>query len=520
MTIGADTYFQDPESMQWGKGAPPEDAPLNVMQMVGLLYLPNGGPTTLGETVILDDGARGYVLVTEPPVRQTGGMGGMDLLSAGSLTRVVDADDFLTREVRVSVVGLGHEAGDIVAIRYHGFGQLLSIEPPENYIELLPETFDSGVQEPTMVLGLARNGDGNVEVTFSKPVFVQGEIVLYVLEPSTGGWELPLLSGSGTDTLIFSAAPEGKPSPAGWRFLRLHPLSQSEIHGGIPNFLDDLFCGTFETSTTSRLADDLPVRITAGGYPAALARPTPRRRANWYRNFVDTQLQRDVRDMARISSLDVLPRLLSAASSQTARLFNLSDMASPFQLSRPTIDSYIQLLERLFLIYRLPPWHGNRLSRLVKSPKLHIGDTGLGCALIGSNPGTLAQDRALLGQFLETFVFQELKRQAICQEQPMGFYHYRDKDQVEVDVVIEQGAMAVAGIEIKASATVSQSDFRGLRKLKKVVGDRFAAGVVFYDGAITASFGDAMFAVPIRSLCEGRVVGLGSFVLGIDRLAP
>ena len=212
VTIGTDTYFQDPASMQWLKGAHPDDALLSVMQMVGLLYLPNDAPTTLGETVTLDDGTEGYVLVTEPPAEQSGGMGGMDLLSAGNLTRVVGADDFLTREVRVSVMGLDGEAGDIVTIRYHGFGETLSIEPPENYMELPPEALSSGVQGPPTVLGLARNGDGNVKVTFSKPVFVQGEIVLYVLEPSTGGWELPLLSGSGTDTLIFSAAPEGKPA--------------------------------------------------------------------------------------------------------------------------------------------------------------------------------------------------------------------------------------------------------------------------------------------------------------------
>ena len=223
--------------------------------------------------------------------------------------------------------------------------------------------------------------------------------------------------------------------------------------------------------------------------------------------------------MARISTLDALPRLLTAAASQTARLFNLSELASPFQLSRPTIDNYVELLERLFLIDRLPPWHGNRLSRLVKSPKLHIGDTGLGGALVGTNPDSLGKDRTLLGQFLETFVFQELKRQAVCQEQPLAFYHYRDKDQVEVDVVIEKGSMAVAGVEVKASATVTSADFRGLRKLKRIAGDRFAAGAVLYDGEITAGFGDAMFAVPLRSLCEGRSAGFEPFVLGGDRLA-
>ncbi len=286
--------------------------------------------------------------------------------------------------------------------------------------------------------------------------------------------------------------------------LRLHPFSQGEIHGWTSNFLDDLFSGSFLTSRSDRLGEDLVARITDGGYPAALARSTLRRRANWYRNFIETQIQRDVRDLARVSSLDVLPRLLSAAASQTARLYNLSDLAAPFQLSRPTIGGYINLLERLFLIERLPPWNSNRLSRLVKTPKLHLGDTGLGCALLGFNPDALAKDRSLFGQFLETFVFQELKRQAICQEQPLAFFHYRDKDQAEVDVVIERGGMEVAGVEVKAAATVLSSDFRGLRKLKKGIGSRFKAGVVLYDGEITSRFGDRLYAVPIRQLWEAE----------------
>ena len=135
------------------------------------------------------------------------------------------------------------------------------------------------------------------------------------------------------------------------------------------------------------------------------------------------------------------------------------------------------LLERLFLIDRLPPWHRNQLSRLVKTPKLHIGDTGLGCALLGVTPRALAKDRELLGQYLESFVLQELKRQSVCQDVPLEFFHYRDRDQVEVDIVIERGAREVAGVEVKAAATVTPSDFRGLRKLKKAVGERFAKGL-------------------------------------------
>ncbi len=325
-----------------------------------------------------------------------------------------------------------------------------------------------------------------------------------------------LLTGSSQVLLVPALAD----SLAGrMEILRLHPLSQGELFGGIPNFLDDLFRGEFKTSTFQRLADELAERIACGGYPEALARPTSRRRANWYRNFIDTQLQRDVRDMARISTLDALPRLLTAAALQTAQLYNLSNMASLFQLSRPTIGDYVTLLERLFLVDRLPPWHANQLRRLVKTPKLHIGDTGLACALIGVGPRDLAQNRELLGQYLESFVFQELRRQSICQETPLEFFHYRDRDQVEVDIVIERGAREVAGVEVKAAATVTQSDFRGLRKLKKAAGDRFVAGVVVYDGEVGAGFGDGMFAVPIRCLLEGRPVDLGSFVLGRDRLA-
>ena len=309
-----------------------------------------------------------------------------------------------------------------------------------------------------------------------------------------------LLTGSSQVLLV----PTLSDSLAGrMEILRLHPLSQGEMHGALPNFLNDLFSGTFPTSRANRLGDDLAARIADGGYPAALAR-SPSRRASWYRNFIDTQLQRDVRDLARISTLDVMPRLLTAAASQTARLYNLSNMASPFQLSRPTIGDYVALLERLFLIDRLPPWHRNQLSRLVKTPKLHIGDTGLGCALLGVNGRALAHDRELLGQYLESFVLQELKRQSVSQDMPLEFFHYRDRDQVEVDIVIERGAREVAGVEVKAAATVTPSDFRGLRKLKKAVGERFAAGVVVYDGEISAGFGDGMFAMPIRHLLEGR----------------
>ncbi len=285
--------------------------------------------------------------------------------------------------------------------------------------------------------------------------------------------------------------------------LRLHPLAQSELAAKQPDFLDALFGDGFKTKQQTRLGKELADRIAAGGYPAALARPSSRRRVTWYRDYIETLVQRDVKDMARISSLDVLPRLLALAAGQTARLLNVADLASPFQLSRPTIRDYVTLLARVFLLEELPPWHNNRLSRLIKTPKLHLGDTGLACALLGVDAAALWADRPLLGQLLETFIFQELRRQACWRDEPIIFYHFRDKDGVEVDIVLEGIGQRVAGVEVKAAATVTANDFRGLRKLQENAGNRFAGGVVLYDGEVTAPFGDKLFAVPIRSLWDG-----------------
>jgi uncharacterized protein len=286
--------------------------------------------------------------------------------------------------------------------------------------------------------------------------------------------------------------------------LRLHPLAQCELIGARSRFLDALFRGKFASGLAEPLGAALAERIVGGGYPAALARKKPARRGAWYRDLVETQIQRDVRDVTRVHSFDALPRLLALAAAYTARLINISDLAAPCQISRQTIHDYVSVLERIFLLERLAPWHSNRLSRLVKTPKLHMGDTGLACALLGIAGAALHKERDRLGPLLETFVLQELKRQASWRPDRIEFFHYRDRDDFEVDIVLEFGSAAVAGIEVKAGATVAESDFRGLRKLREAAGQRFRSGVVLYDGTASVSFGDALFAVPLRRVWESR----------------
>ena len=216
LTIGQDAYVQDPESGQWFKGVPPDaDFLADVdflasIQMVGLLQIPNDPNAALKETVELEDGTKGYAVVSD----QTGAGSGMSGLGlpGGNLTWIVGVDDFLTREVRVSVEGPSDEPLDFMSMSYRGYNESFDIEPPAEYLALPEELMQSEPPGVAMVVGLTKNDEGDVEVMFDKSVQVQGTVELYVLEPKTGGWGLPLLDGSGTDTLTFDADAEGRPA--------------------------------------------------------------------------------------------------------------------------------------------------------------------------------------------------------------------------------------------------------------------------------------------------------------------
>ena len=307
-----------------------------------------------------------------------------------------------------------------------------------------------------------------------------------------------ILTGSANVLLI----PKLADSLAGrMEIIQLRPLAQVEMAERTPAFIPKLFAndllpGSGEQATYPRLGETLAALICAGGYPPAVARKTPRRRNTWYRDYIIAIIQRDVQEITRIRNLDILPKLLNLAASQTARLFVAAELASPFALSRPTIREYLVLLERIFLLEQLQPWHSNRLSRLIKTPKLHLSDTGLACALLKINSQALYQDKALLGQLLESFIYQELRKQADWHEHEVSFYHFRNKDKVEVDIILQQGQQ-IAGIEVKAAATVTTQDFKGLIKVREASGEQFATGVVLYDGDAVLPFGDRLLAVPI-----------------------
>ncbi len=161
-------------------------------------------------------------------------------------------------------------------------------------------------------------------------------------------------------------------------------------------------------------------------------------------------VERDVRDIAEVKHASDLTRLLASLESRTAQLLNQSALSQALGHSGATIDRYHSLLERWFLIRRLPAWHSNRSKRLVKASKLHFVDSGLAATLGELEPGHWNEERPRFGHLLESFVLQQLIAMADCMPR---FYHYRDRDENEVDIVIES-RQKIWGVEVKEASSV------------------------------------------------------------------
>ncbi len=280
----------------------------------------------------------------------------------------------------------------------------------------------------------------------------------------------------------------------------LLPLSQSEIHGETTNWLDNVFAGRIPEAAVPVVGDSMVEIVVKGGYPEALARHTPRRRTAWCRQYVDAIIQRDVRDIADIEKQDQLPRFLRALSQMAGQLCNYTKLGGQVGLDSKTAAKYMGVLEHMFLTKRIEPWTDNRLSRIVKTPKLQFIDSGLLAALGGFSAISSPGDRTRFGHFLESFVFGELLKHATTADNDYHICYYRDHDKIEVDYVVEDTAGFLAGVEVKAAATVKENDLKGIRRLANAAGTKWICGIILYDGNITLPLGKNIWAAPLSSL--------------------
>lgn len=282
--------------------------------------------------------------------------------------------------------------------------------------------------------------------------------------------------------------------------VELLPLSWAEVHGDRPAFLEKALDGEVLPPEEPLIGDDLVEAVLIGGFPEMLRRQDPKRRRAWSRDYLNTLVRRDVTDIAEVDRQQRMLRLFRLLAQHSGQLTNFAALAGQVGLDDKTARRYVAILEQLYVVRRIDPWFRNRLKRLVKTPKLHFLDSGLLSAVTGATRERIGSDRRLFGALLESYVFAEITRQSAWMDEPCALAHYRDKDQAEVDIVVEDPSGRVIGIEVKASATVSSGDFRGMRRLADAAERDFQLGVVLYDGESVVPFGDRLFAAPISSM--------------------
>ena len=288
--------------------------------------------------------------------------------------------------------------------------------------------------------------------------------------------------------------------------VELWPLSQGEIDGEPDGFVDAAFRqgSSLRATSLGLKRKDYLDRATRGGYPVAISRDSPRRREKFFADYVSDMIVRDIQQVAQLDRVSDLRKLISLLADQTSGLLNMSRLAGALGVSLPTVRSWIHILETIFLIRVIPAWSANATTRAVATPKVMFVDTGLAGFLT-----TGAVTDSMTGRLMENFVLGELARQLTWAQFSARLHHYRDRDQYEVDAVLEDNAGQIVGVEVKAAETIRLDDLRGLRLLARRMGDRFRAGFILYCGQESLSFGDGIVALPISALWTTPAPTLG-----------
>jgi len=309
-----------------------------------------------------------------------------------------------------------------------------------------------------------------------------------------------LLTGSANVMLL----PKLSESLAGrMEVLTLWPFSQGEMHGVQENFVNTLFSRS-PVSWSGKLPaipwEELLEIMVAGGYPPAVARQSAARRDAWFQSYTMTMLQRDIRDLASIADTTAIPRLLSVVAARAGGLLNFADLSRTIALPQTTLKRYFALLEGTFLVQLLRPWARNLGKRVIQTPKVYLNDSGLLAHMVGATVDRLKTEGNLAGAVLENLVLMELRKQCTWNRTRPELFYWRTASGQEVDIVLEDRAGKVAGIEVKAAATLGSNDVRGLQVLADVVGKNWVRGAVLYPGTEVVPFSANLHGVPLSRL--------------------
>lgn len=407
---------------------------------------------------------------------------------------------FIDRNIRPSLVEALGEARAVCLLGARQSGKstlaraIAAEEHPAEYLTLDDDaTRQAALADPTGFIA-GRSGPAVIDEVQRAP-----DLMLAIKERLDTNDERGqfLLAGSANIVTLPSIADA---LPGRVDYVRLWPFSQGELTARRESFIDRLLAGeTPQVNDAEVGLGAYAAKIVTGGFPDAQRRSAAGR-TRFFNSYVTTILGRDLQDVARVRDPGNVERLLRILATRSAGLMSSRAVAGELGVDHKTIAAQTRILEELFLVWRLQSWHVNLGSRQVKTPKIHLTDTGLLAHLTNIDAGRILQSPVMAGAIVETFVAIELARQCDWAESPATLFHYRDDQQREVDVVLELSSGEIAGVEVKTAASVRAKDFAGLRHLRDKLGVRFKTGVVLYTGTRTLSFGDRLAAVPLCGL--------------------
>lgn len=284
------------------------------------------------------------------------------------------------------------------------------------------------------------------------------------------------------------------------RKIRLRPLTEGEILGKPPKFLDHAFKQSFSHKYDPYDKDAILKMTFRGGFPEAICLNANNRK-DWHKDYIESLLERDLKDIANIRRKESMKKLLKVLAAWSSKFIDISAIGSGLSLQRPTIESYINALETLYLVEQLHPWASTDYARIAKHSKLFMTDCGLMSSLLGWRLEQVRLDADRTGKMVETFIFNELAAQIEANNRTFELFHYRDREQREIDFLIENEEGDLLGIEVKAGSTVTKDSFKHMRWFKKNLStERSFIGIILYTGESVLSFNENMWSIPIGML--------------------
>ena len=218
------------------------------------------------------------------------------------------------------------------------------------------------------------------------------------------------------------------------------------------------------------LAETDRVSLLLGGYPEVLAHPSGRNL--WFSSYLQTYLERDVRAVTNVRDLATFRRFLALVASRHGQILNKTDLAAPLGVSVPTVGDWLHILEITGQIILVPPYFENFGKRLIKSPKLYLGDSGLACHLLGITTQAELDRSPFLGALFEGYVAAEILKWQVNRGRRKELYHFRDQQGLEVDFLFPSGHGGLWMVECNASKTVQPAMAGPLGALRRSMGDR------------------------------------------------